>query len=167
MAVDGVRIDPLDDEHDPEVRSMLVDLALDEQEHFEHPRETRLEVEARLRAAPSFVGENRILVARDAGGRAVGLCWVVLFDPGTGLEAEIAELYVQPALRRKGIAAALLRKAVELMRAGGVTFASVWTRTDNPAAAAVYRAAGFRPTEQLVLTWLPTSPSDGADVSQP
>ena len=36
-----------------------------------------------------------------------------------------------------------------------MTFACVWTRDDNPAAMAAYRAAGFAPTEQTVLTWLP------------
>jgi hypothetical protein len=36
-----------------------------------------------------------------------------------------------------------------------VTFACVWTRDDNVAALAAYRAAGFTPTNQAVLTWLP------------
>ena len=62
-------------------------------------RETRDEVERRLRVSPTFTGENHLLVARDGAGHAVGVCWVVLFDPGTGLEAEIAELYVRPEVR--------------------------------------------------------------------
>jgi ribosomal protein S18 acetylase RimI-like enzyme len=89
--------------------------------------------------------------------RAIGLCWVVLFDPGTGLEGEVAELYVRPDARGRGVASSLVRAAIDLMRDRRVTFAAVWTRNDNPAALAAYRAAGFKPTEQTVLTWLPLS----------
>ncbi len=141
--------------HDPEVAAMLVDLTLAEQVHYDHPRESRVEVERRLRVEPRFSGENHLLVARDPDGHAVGVCWVVLFDPGTGLEAELAELYVRPEVRGGGVARSLVGEAVALLRSRHVSFASVWTRDDNDAALAAYRAAGFAPTEQAVLTWLP------------
>jgi ribosomal protein S18 acetylase RimI-like enzyme len=141
--------------HDPEVAAMLVDLTLGEQVHYDHPRESRAEVERRLRVEPSFTGENHLLVARDAAGHAVGVCWVVVFDPGTGLEAELAELYVRPEARGGGVARSLAAAAVAMLRSRHVSFASVWTRDDNDAALAAYRAAGFAPTEQAVLTWLP------------
>lgn len=140
---------------EPEVAALLVDLTLQEQEHFDHPPETRAEVERRLRVAPEFTGENRLLVARDAQGHPVGVCWVVIFDPGTGLEGEIAELYVRPEARGGGVARQLVAEAMALLRRRHVSFASVWTRDDNPAALAAYRAAGFAPTTQAVLTWLP------------
>lgn len=140
---------------DPEVAALLVDLTLQEQEHFDHPPETRAEVERRLRVAPEFTGENRLLVARDAQGHPVGVCWVVIFDPGTGLEGEIAELYVRPEARGGGVARQLVAEAMALLQRRHVSFASVWTRDDNPAALAAYRAAGFAPTTQAVLTWLP------------
>jgi ribosomal protein S18 acetylase RimI-like enzyme len=79
----------------------------------------------------------------------------VLFNPGTGLEGELAELYVNPAFRSQGIGGQLLRRAVELFRQRKVTFAAVWTRESNPQAVRLYEEAGFRRTEQLVLTWLP------------
>jgi ribosomal protein S18 acetylase RimI-like enzyme len=44
---------------------------------------------------------------------------------------------------------------VELFRQRNVTFAAVWTRESNPQAVRLYEEAGFRRTEQLVLTWLP------------
>jgi ribosomal protein S18 acetylase RimI-like enzyme len=53
------------------------------------------------------------------------------------------------------VAARLVATAVELFRARAVTFACVWTRGDNDAALAAYRSAGFAPTQQQVLTWLP------------
>lgn len=134
---------------------MLVDLTLTEQVHYDHPSESRDEVQRRLRVAPAFSGENHLLVARDAPGRAVGVCWVVLFDPGTGLEAELAELYVRPEVRGGGVARSLVAEAVALLRRRNVSFAAVWTRGNNEAALAAYRAAGFAPTEQAVLTWLP------------
>jgi len=156
MAAGAVRIVELTDEADAQVHEMLVDLALEDQRHYAtHPQETREQLAARLRPASRFTGENHVLVARDAAGAALGLFWVVLFDPGTGLEAELAELYVRGGRRGQGLATRLVRAAMDLVRERDVTFASVWTRSGNAAALAAYRAAGFRETEQTVLTWLP------------
>jgi len=151
-----MRIERLAAAEDVEVQAMLAELALDEQERYDHPRRSAEEV-ARSTAVPHphFTGENHLLVARDDRGEATGLCWCVLFDPGTGLEGEVAELFVRPRVRGQGIASALLREAMALFRRREVTFACVWTRDDNPAAMAAYRSAGFTPTEQAVLTWLP------------
>ena len=151
---DEIRIEEMSGQ-DAEVAEMLVELTLAEQVHYDHPPESRDEVERRLRVSPRFSGENHLLVARDEAGHAVGVCWVVLFDPGTGLEAELAELYVRPEVRGGGVARSLVAEAIALLRSRHVSFASVWTRGDNDAALAAYRAAGFAPTEQAVLTWLP------------
>ncbi len=151
---DEIRIEEMSGQ-DAEVAEMLIDLTLAEQDHYDHPRETRDEVERRLRVAPTFTGENHLMVARDGRGHAIGVCWVVLFDPGTGLEAELAELYVRPEVRGGGVARSLVAEAVAFLRRRNVSFASVWTRGDNDAALAAYCAAGFAPTEQAVLTWLP------------
>jgi ribosomal protein S18 acetylase RimI-like enzyme len=151
---DEIRIEEMSGQ-DAEVAAMLVDLTLAEQVHYDHPHESREEVERRLRVAPRFSGENHLLVARDPAGHAVGVCWVVLFDPGTGLEAELAELYVRSEVRGGGVARNLVAEAVAFLRRRNVSFASVWTRDDNDAALAAYRAAGFAPTQQAVLTWLP------------
>ena len=134
---------------------MLVDLAVAEQRHYDHPEESSEQLSERLSTSPRFSGENHILVARTSDGEPIGLCWVVLFDPGTGLEAEIAELYVRPHGRGQGVAHRLMADAMQLIRSREVTFACVWTRGDNHAALAAYIAAGFAPTEQTVLTWLP------------
>jgi len=125
---------------------------LDEQRHYDHPRLTRDEIEHDIAKAPPecFTGENIILAAR-AAGRVVGLCWCVLFNPGTGLEAEVAEVYVDAGFRSHGVGGRLLRQAVELFRQRNVTFAAVWTRESNPQAVRLYEEAGFRRTEQLVL----------------
>jgi hypothetical protein len=53
-----------------------------------------------------------------------------------------------------------MAEAMQLIRSRAVTFACVWTRGDNHAALAAYAAAGFAPTEQTVLTWLPLEYDD-------
>jgi ribosomal protein S18 acetylase RimI-like enzyme len=156
MSPSPVRIVSLQRPDDPEVLALLVELGLEDQERYDHPQETREEIAARTGPiALRFVGENVVLVARDETGRALGLCWCVLFDPGNGLEGEVAELYVDPGARGRGVATALVGEAMRLFRDRAVSFATVWTRADNPAALAVYRRHGFLPTEQTVLTWLP------------
>jgi ribosomal protein S18 acetylase RimI-like enzyme len=129
---------------------------VEEQRHYDHPQLTAEEIDRDLARAPQprFTGENVILAAR-SGGRVIGICWCVLFNPGTGLEGEVAEVYVDAAYRSQGVGRALLKRAVQLFRERNVTFAAVWTRENNPQAVRLYEEAGFRRTEQLVLTWLP------------
>ena len=154
-----MEIEPLPAAQYAEIRDLLLDLLLQEQGHFDHPRLTRSELDAALPPArPTFRGENHLFTARE-GERPVGMCWCVLYDPGTGLEGEVAELYVDPAARRQGVGTRLLEAAVELFRRRGVTFAAVWTRRDNVPAHRLYTAAGFAPTEQTVLTWYPAEDS--------
>ena len=141
------------------VRPLLVDLHLHEQPHYtDHPQLTRAEIDASLdEVEGTFEGENVVFAVRDGPGGLAGFCWVVLFDPGTGLEGEVAELYVAEAHRGQGVGEALVRRAVQLFAERGVTLGYVWTRPDNDAATRLYRSAGFEPTRQLVLTWYPSS----------
>jgi len=167
MAPRRTRIEVLDRPEDPDVHRLLVELGLEEQQRYGHPPETREEIDARtVPLAPHFRGDSVVFVARDGTGHAVGLCWCVLFDPGNGLEGEVAELYVEPAARGHGVATALVGAAMRLFREREATFVVVWTRPDNPAALAVYRRHGFQPTEQTVLTWLPL-PGRGSEGAGP
>ncbi|MGA9775635.1 MAG: GNAT family N-acetyltransferase [Candidatus Dormiibacterota bacterium] len=113
--------------------------------------------EALPRTRATFRGENHVFAAREQG-RILAFCWCVVFDPGTGLEGEVAELYVLPGERGRGLAGRLLGEATRLFAERRVTFASVWTDPGNQVALRAYEAAGFTPTEQLVLTW---NPPDG------
>jgi ribosomal protein S18 acetylase RimI-like enzyme len=139
------------------VRPLLVELYLAEQEHYlDHPQLTRAELEGSAREiAGRFSGENVVFAVRDGAGGIAGFCWCVLFDPGTGLEGEVAEVYVAEGHRGQGVGEALVRRALQLFRERGVTLGYVWTRADNEAAVRLYRGAGFEPTSQLVLTWYP------------
>ena len=149
-------VERLDEADHDLVKPLLVHLYLEEQGHFsDHPQLTERElVDDTQDIASRFEGENVVLAVRD-GERLAGFCWCVLFDPGTGLEGEVAEVFVDPAFRGRGIARALLRSAVRLFRERGVTLGYVWTRPDNDTAIQLYRSAGFRENRQLVLTWYP------------
>ena len=144
------------------IRPLLVELHLGEQIHYEdHPQLPREEIERHLAQVPSaFHGENVIFAVRDEVGDVVGFCWIVLHDPGTGLEGEVAEVYVADGHRGQGVGEMLLRRAVRLFQERGVTLGYVWTRPDNEAAVRLYRSAGFEPSRQLVLTWYPIEPVD-------
>jgi ribosomal protein S18 acetylase RimI-like enzyme len=144
------------------VKPLLVELHLTEQVHYtDHPQLLREEIERHLREIPSaFRGENVIYAARDEGGAIVGFCWIVLYDPGTGLEGEVAELYVAEGHRGQGIGEALVRQAVRLFAERRVTLGYVWTRSDNEAAVRLYKSAGFEPNRQLVMTWYPIEPTN-------
>jgi len=69
------------------IKSLLVDLHLGEQVHYsDHPQLTRGEIERHLEVVPAkFQGENIIYAVRDEVGDVIGFCWIVLYDPGTGL----------------------------------------------------------------------------------
>lgn len=139
------------------VRPLLAELQFAEQPHYpDHPQLTRAEIEVSTpRVAPVFQGRNVIFGERALGGGLAGFCWCVLFDPGTGLEGEVAEVYVAPGHRGRGIATRLLKAAVRLFEESGVTLGYVWTRAENEEATRLYEAAGFTPTRQLVMTWYP------------
>jgi GNAT superfamily N-acetyltransferase len=154
--VDAPRVERLPDAELPSIKPLLVDLQLQEQPHYsDHPQLTPSQIDETLEVRPGFDGQNVVFVSRDGAGEISGFCWVVLFDPGTGLEGEVAEVYVAPAYRGRGVGEALVREAVELFEERGVTLGYVWTRPDNEPALRLYRGAGFEPTRQLILTWYP------------
>jgi ribosomal protein S18 acetylase RimI-like enzyme len=140
------------------IKPLLVELHMGEQVHYsDHPQLRREEIENHLRTVQSsFGGENVLFAVRDEVGEVIGFSWIVLFDPGTGLEGELAEVYVSPNHRGRGIGEMLIDRAVRLFRERGVTLGYVWTRPDNDTAVRLYRSAGFEPNRQLVMTWYPT-----------
>lgn len=143
------------------IKPLLVELHLGEQVHYsDHPQLSRGEIENHLTEIPTtFRGENVIFAVRDEIGQVVGFCWIVLYDPGTGLEGEVAEVYVASEHRGRGIGEMLVREAVKLFEERRVTLGYVWTRPDNESAVRLYRSGGFEPNRQLVMTWYPRDPS--------
>src|SRR5205085_6174003 len=135
-------------------RPLLLELCEHEQPFYsDHPQLSQEDLARSVTSVPpGFQGENVVLAVRDGAGLA-GICWCVLFDPGTGLEGEVAEVFVASGQRRGGVGRALLKAAVELFKERGVTLGYVWTRPENDAAVRLYREAGFSENRQLVLTW--------------
>src|SRR5438105_14827392 len=88
--VDRYRVEQLAPGELDLIRPLLVDLHLDEQPHYpDHQQFTPEEIEGQISPVRSrFTGENVVLAVRGRDGGVMGFCWVVLFDPGTGLEGE-------------------------------------------------------------------------------
>jgi GNAT superfamily N-acetyltransferase len=85
---------------------------------------------------PEGLAEGRTYVAEEDGS-VVGFATWHEADGTIDLE----DLFVDPGWRRRGIAAALVSRIVEVLRARGVQCLEV---TANPHAREFYRAAGFR-----------------------
>src|SRR5258706_13456887 len=127
------------------IKPLLVELHMGEQVHYsDHPQLRREEIEDHLTTVPTtFRGENVVFAVRDEIGAVIGFCWIVLFDPGTGLEGEVAEVYVSPEHRGRGVGEMLMQQAVRPFRERRVTLAYVWARLHNEAAARLSQSPAF------------------------
>lgn len=79
---------------------------------------------------------------------------------------QLRDLFVLPASRRQGAAAALVSAVRDAARTAGATRLSLVTEPDNEAALGLYRGLGFRPTEGLASLSL-DSPSVGTRRQRP
>jgi putative acetyltransferase len=118
----------------PEVRA-LID-ALDAYQAPLYPPASNhlLDIAALLRPEVIFV------VARDASGGAIG-CGAVVMQPGGW--GEIKRMFVQPAVRGSGLAAAMLARLETEAAARGATELRLETGVRQPAALAFYARTGY------------------------
>jgi putative acetyltransferase len=93
-------------------------------------------------AAPSAADIDVFLVAVTADGRAIGCGALRRLDAGS---AEVKRMYVEPASRGSGVAAALLRALEQTARARGWTTLRLETGRAQPEAIRFYEREGFRP----------------------
>ena len=84
---------------------------------------------------PEGLAEGRTYVAEEEGSLVGFATWIE-----AGGVFELEDLFVDPGWRRCGIAAALVGRIAEVLRARGVPRLEV---TANPHARGFYRAAGF------------------------
>lgn len=84
---------------------------------------------------PEGLAEGRTYVAEEDGTVVGFATWAE-----AGGTVELEDLFVDPGYRRRGIAAALLSRIAEVLRARGAEYLEV---TANPHAMGFYRAAGF------------------------
>jgi ribosomal protein S18 acetylase RimI-like enzyme len=90
-----------------------------------------------LTLGPEGLAEGRTHVAEEDGSVVGFATWA---GTGTAGTVELEDLFVDPACRRRGIAAALVSRIAEILRALGTERLEV---TANPHALEFYRAAGF------------------------
>lgn len=97
--------------------------------------------------------DHDVLIA-EADGVAAGFL-VLLYDVPdevTGVaQAFVAYTAVEPAQRRRGLGAALMREAERRTRERGLRYVSLMVTEENAAARALYAGAGFA-TERRMLT---------------
>ena len=90
-------------------------------------------------------GESMVLLAR-RGNALVG--FVQLYPMFSSVRTAklwiLNDLYVDASARRNGVAHRLLQAAAEFAKADGATGIALETATENAAARALYRAAGWR-----------------------
>ena len=84
---------------------------------------------------PQALAEGRTHVAEEDGSIVGFATWAEIAGA-----LELEDLFVDPGYRRRGIAAALVNRIAEVLRARGVERLEV---TANPHALGFYRAAGF------------------------
>lgn len=102
--------------------------------------------------APGWLAARLTLLVADgtaavrvAGDPPVGVV-VVRFRPGLwddGLEAYLAELYVQPGQRGRGVGRRLLDDVITHARERGATYMDLTTTTADEAARRLYERRGF------------------------
>ena len=95
---------------------------------------------------PAVAGDTRILL----GGAGPDGIAVLRFRPAiwsTGLECYLAELYVAPAERGRGLGRALMEAAIALARDAGADTMDLGTNETDTAARALYESLGFTQLE--------------------
>ena len=94
------------------------------------------------RTPPSAADVAVVLVARDAGGEAVGGGALRPLEDGV---AEIKRMYVVPAARGRGVSKVVLAGLEAAARDRGWTTLRLETGPRQPEAIALYEGAGYRP----------------------
>ncbi|MEU0529788.1 GNAT family N-acetyltransferase [Amycolatopsis tolypomycina] len=95
-------------------------------------------------AVPTAESVAVFLVARDAGGTAVGCGGLRPLGPGSG---EVKRMYVEPSARGTGVATALLRALEDHAKSLGITRLLLETGTGQPDAIRFYQREGYEPIE--------------------
>lgn len=116
-------------------------LLVDFNREYDEPAPTPAWLAARL---ARLVGDGTAAVLL-AGDPPVGVA-VVRFRPGLwddGLEAYLAELYVQPHRRGRGVGRRFLEDVIAHARERGATYMDLTTTTADEAARRLYERRGF------------------------
>jgi ribosomal protein S18 acetylase RimI-like enzyme len=86
---------------------------------------------------------SRLLLARGADGRIIGMLTLVLFPIPTGVRAWIEDVVVDAGARGQGVGALLTAEALRLARADGARTVDLTSRPGREAANRLYAKLGF------------------------
>jgi ribosomal protein S18 acetylase RimI-like enzyme len=88
---------------------------------------------------------STLLLAHETDERSpiVGVLCLTIYRVPTGLRSIIEDVIVEPALRRRGIGEALMRRAIELARQAGAEGVALTSNPQRAAANQLYRSLGF------------------------
>lgn len=115
--------------------------------------------------ARGFLGErfargDSVLLLAERDGDAAGFTQLYPMFPSVSAARVwvLNDLFIAAGARRGGVARALLQAAEEFARADGALRLELETTTDNQAAQALYRAAGWQPWDGTLRFRLPLGP---------
>lgn len=141
------------------VRMLLAKLSYEDQTYWRKqtkPLEEYRAESSRIPISEEIAGKNTIFVAEDSG-KLVGLCWCTTIDRGIDKQGEIAEFYVENEYRGGGVGKELINAAKKLFLEEQVEVAFAWTHHGNKAAIELYKNAGFKEVDQLVMALVTTN----------
>jgi len=144
-------------EEEDKVRALIAKLSYEDQVFWRgqtKSMEEYLVESSRIPTGEEIKGRNVILVAEEDGG-IVGLCWCTIVDRGIDRQGELTEFYVEREFRGKGVGNELLAAAKRLFTNEQVGVAFVWTHHGNKDAIKLYKNAGFKEVDQLVMAFVP------------
>jgi len=115
------------------------------EQEIPEPEHVVVDPDEELREIAEIVAGETALLAEDATtGEALGYA---LGRRHEGRVARLADLYVVPKARRRGVAEALVREVVDVHRGNGAEYLQLEVVPSNAGARAVYARWGFRETQ--------------------
>jgi ribosomal protein S18 acetylase RimI-like enzyme len=91
-----------------------------------------------------------LLIARDETGDIIGMLTLIVYLVPTGVRARLEDVVVDEALRGQGIAAELVKHALEIARGKGADGVALTSNPRREAANRLYQKVGFKKWETNV-----------------
>jgi len=143
------------------VRALIAKLSYEDQVFWREQTKSLEEYQvesSRIPIGEEIEGKNVIFVAEE-DGVIVGFCWCTIVDRGVDKQGEVAEFYVEKEYRGRSVGKELITAAKQLFINEHVDVAFVWTHHGNEGAIKLYKDAGFKEVDQLVMAFISSSKS--------